>query len=375
MPEQLRQPKDIMIGGRTLEEILEQRKQSRNNKYEGPKAGTEKPAGLQNADLSYVDLRNADLTWIELDGANLRGADLSGACLRKADLKGACLKDAVMNETDLKYADLTDADLSGAVIYDSDLSMAVLARACLNDASIDASDLVEADMHGADMRKIYLSGSNLDNARLNGADLREARMIHVSMWNADLTSALFGNTIMDQIFLRGAKGIDWSKNVNPDIEACLIQESDKVRVFSTSGIPCSQAYYSPDKEAVIPCTVTYDREKGDITLSFADGGKDIAASKILRDIYFTGKEQEQFWIHTGKVPEERRPSEKDAVLIAGYIEAEYMSLEARGKDGTIVDIEKSTEAAKIRKNAKREIRQGGPHPAGKEQGRTCKSRR
>jgi hypothetical protein len=67
----MREPKDIIINGRTLAEILDDHK-----------LWMKEPAGEETH--QFADLRNANLI-----GADLRGADLIGADLRGADLIGA----------------------------------------------------------------------------------------------------------------------------------------------------------------------------------------------------------------------------------------------------------------------------------------------
>ncbi len=67
----MRKPKDIMIGDKSLEKILEEHKHWWNEDCEGWK---NMRADLRDANLYGADLRGADLR-----DANLRGADLRGA--------------------------------------------------------------------------------------------------------------------------------------------------------------------------------------------------------------------------------------------------------------------------------------------------------
>jgi len=76
----MRQPKEIVHNGKTLEEWL------KINKTED--------ANLSDADLRGANLRCANLRGADLRGANLRGANLRGANLRGANLRGANLSDA-----------------------------------------------------------------------------------------------------------------------------------------------------------------------------------------------------------------------------------------------------------------------------------------
>ena len=72
----MRKPEEIMVGDKTLAEILENHLHWRNGDVDGWED--------MRADLSGADLREAYLS-----RANLSGADLSGANLREANLFGA----------------------------------------------------------------------------------------------------------------------------------------------------------------------------------------------------------------------------------------------------------------------------------------------
>ena len=88
--------KEVIINGKSLEEILISHKKWLKNEEGGEKAN-----------LSYVDL-----SCVDLSNANLRGADLRGVDLRGVDLRGANLRGANLSCVDLSDADLSDADLS-----------------------------------------------------------------------------------------------------------------------------------------------------------------------------------------------------------------------------------------------------------------------
>ena len=99
----MREPKNIIINGNTLEKILENHKHWINRDCEDWKS---MKAYLRGANLRYADLR----------GADLRGAYLRDAYLRDANLRGANLYGA-----NLRYADLRGAGLYGANLSDADL--------------------------------------------------------------------------------------------------------------------------------------------------------------------------------------------------------------------------------------------------------------
>jgi hypothetical protein len=100
----MRQQKDIIINGNTLEQILLD-----HENYLDGKSGNR--ANLREADLSGAYLREADLSEADLRGADLSGADLSGADLRGADLREADLRRAYLRGADLRETDLREVDL------------------------------------------------------------------------------------------------------------------------------------------------------------------------------------------------------------------------------------------------------------------------
>ena len=74
----MREPKEILINGKTLEKILENHKHWLNRDI----AGWE----YMRANLNYADLSGADLRGADLKSADLKGADLDSAYLNSADL-------------------------------------------------------------------------------------------------------------------------------------------------------------------------------------------------------------------------------------------------------------------------------------------------
>ena len=107
--------KEVIINGKSLEEILISHKKWLKNEEGGGKAN------LRGANLSWVDLSNADLSDADLRGANLRGADLSCVDLRGANLRGANLSCVDLSDANLRCANLSCVDLRGANLRGADL--------------------------------------------------------------------------------------------------------------------------------------------------------------------------------------------------------------------------------------------------------------
>ena len=145
----MREPKEIIIKGKTLEKILEDHKHwlSRDIDGWGNMRANLNSADLSNANLSYADLRCANS-----NNANLKGADLRYINLRNADLRG----------TNLSGADLKYADLRGVYLNSADLSNANLSGANLRCAYLRCTDLNGANLSGVNLSNVDLSNVKLD---------------------------------------------------------------------------------------------------------------------------------------------------------------------------------------------------------------------
>ena len=128
--------KEVIINGKSLEEILISHKKWLKNEEGGEKVD------LRGVDLSCVDLSNADLSDADLRGVDLRGVDLRGANLRGANL--SCV-------------DLSDADLRGANLSCVDLSCVDLNDADLRGVDLSCVDLSCVDLRGANLSYVDLS--------------------------------------------------------------------------------------------------------------------------------------------------------------------------------------------------------------------------
>lgn len=183
----MREPKDIMIGNRTLEEILIDHEHWVNEDCDNWRNMC---ADLSDINLHDVDLHCADLQNVKLSNANLNGADLSGAYLANASLYRAKLDHA-----NLYAADLTKANLSGAFLANANLSNACLLNARLCDTYLIGANLDNADLRDADLIHAHMQHSCL-NADLGGANLRSADLCDAILDNAILTNANLQGTML-----------------------------------------------------------------------------------------------------------------------------------------------------------------------------------
>ena len=140
----MRKPSEVIINGKTLEEILENHLHWLKQDVDGWKGMR---ANLRYADLSHADLRYANLSMANLSRANLSMANLSRANLSETNLSIANLSRANLSETNLSETNLSHADLSMA-----NLSMANLSMADLSEANLSETNLRYANLRYADLR-------------------------------------------------------------------------------------------------------------------------------------------------------------------------------------------------------------------------------
>ena len=128
----LKTPEKIMVGNKTLSDILKNHASWLND------------GCRECADLRYANLECADLRDVNLKAADFRDADLAGAVLR----------DSTLIYANLRHVNLRGADLRGADLRGADLRYANLRCADLRDVNLKAADLRDADLSGSDLSDV-----------------------------------------------------------------------------------------------------------------------------------------------------------------------------------------------------------------------------
>ena len=77
----------------------------------------------------------------------------------------------------------------------------------------------------------------------------------------------------------------WEERSTAEIESKLVAEDRGLREFSTDGVFCAAAYYSPGYETVMPATITFNERFNAITVAFEDGGKKISAKEFVQSLW------------------------------------------------------------------------------------------
>lgn len=162
----MRKPSEVIINGKTLEEILENHLHWLEKDVDGWK---EMCANLDGADISNTDLHGVNLRKANLDGVNFYGSDLREADFRKASLDNA----------NLSYTDFREATLNDIGILNSNLSHADFGDASLVGAYLAHSNLTKADFRGA----------NLGWANFHNCNLYHVNFRCCNLWGANLVGA------------------------------------------------------------------------------------------------------------------------------------------------------------------------------------------
>ena len=159
----MRKPSEVIINGKTLEEILENHNHWLRRDVEG---WEEMRANLDGADISNTDLRFANLKYASLNDVNFY----------KSDLRGANLCQTLLRHTNLSYADFREATLNDADIFNSNLSYADFGNASLVGAYLPRSNLTRANFQGAN-----LCWTHLCSCVFCDTDLRDCNFMYSNL--------------------------------------------------------------------------------------------------------------------------------------------------------------------------------------------------
>lgn len=188
----LRKPSEIIIKGKTLEQLLDEHAEWLYD------MDPRRPiwGDLINADLSYADLEHVNLSRASLHGVNLKNANLTYANLDNVDLSCANLENSDLNDANLYNANLTKANLNWASLCGADLQFANLIFSSLKNA-----DLRFANLKGADLKNSYLKGAYLGDANLKGAEFNYSNLANTSLeWaKGDLIEYRKGKILTEDI--------------------------------------------------------------------------------------------------------------------------------------------------------------------------------
>ena len=162
----MRKPNEVIINGKTLEEILENHLHWLKQDVDGWK---EMRANLNGADISNTDLRFANFKYASLNDVNFYKSDLRGADLRRASLQ----------HTNLSYADFREATLNDIYIFNSNL-----AHADFGDASLVGADISHSNLTRANFRWANFGWADLRNCVFYQSDFKECNFMYATLRGA-----------------------------------------------------------------------------------------------------------------------------------------------------------------------------------------------
>lgn len=228
----LRKPSEIIIKGKTLEQLLDEHAEWLYN------MNPIRPiwGDLINADLSYADLEHVNLSRASLYGVNLKNANLTYAILDNVDLSCANLENSDLNDANLYNANLTKANLNWASLCGADLQFANLIFSSLKNA-----DLRFANLKGADLKNSYLKGVHLDGANLKGAEFSYSNLANAFLDGAqgDLIEYRKGKILTEDIIGYKVCGRDFYNIEQPAKRVIVTLKIPRgAIVFSINGSKC-----------------------------------------------------------------------------------------------------------------------------------------
>ena len=165
----MRKPSEVIINGKTLEEILENHLHWLKRDVDGWK---EMRANLEGADISNTDLRFVNLKYAILNNVNFYKSDL-----RWANLCSASLQHTNLSYTDFREATLNDTYISNSNLAHSDFSDTSLVGAYLLHSTLTRADFQGANLAWADLRSCVFDNTDLRDCNFMYANLRGSEYV------------------------------------------------------------------------------------------------------------------------------------------------------------------------------------------------------
>jgi uncharacterized protein YjbI with pentapeptide repeats len=157
---------------------------------------------LQRTDLSFADFTGAVLVEASFAGARLHRAQFG--CAAKLRLKTGGRTSRVDSCDDQRAADLRGADFTEAALYGVFFNHAKLHGARFSRAMMQGISADDADFSGASFAYARLEGASLVEATLAGASFSAAQMQGADLSSADLSNATLFRTQLQGARLHGA---------------------------------------------------------------------------------------------------------------------------------------------------------------------------
>jgi len=197
--------------------------------------------GLENTDLSGLDLSKLDLSDVNFAGSrlkkvdfsdsNLSGASFQGADLSQSNLSGANMDGGVLDDvrfsganctgTIFKAVSVEGTDFSGLVLKDANFSNAYGEYADFSGADLTGAVFVGAKLPSSDFDGCQLAGTDFSQAEIKDADFANVQAPGINLERADITGLRSG----EASDFRKAN-VRFSKAAGSMWESCILDGAD-----------------------------------------------------------------------------------------------------------------------------------------------------
>ena len=209
----LRNPKDVTIGDKTLDKIIDEHQSwlaGNCDNWQSMRA-TLNNLDLQNIDFSEANLSGADFSHSDLSGSNFEDAYLIDANFNKAYINHcrfarSIASNAQFQSVECVKSDFTKADLNYAVFNNAILDNCIFDSTLLNMTSFIEADgdhlafghadlictnFTGANCYGADFSYAYINNVNFSKTFMKDANFTGASIKFTDFWGANINNAHF----------------------------------------------------------------------------------------------------------------------------------------------------------------------------------------
>ncbi len=209
---ELRETKDVMINGVSLDKILENHYHYLHHDHKDWKSM--KKANLSGLDLKDINFNDANLAYIDFTDSDLSGSSFVGANCIYAVFANTILDNTVFRCVDGSYSCFMHssfmhsktegykADFSNSIFNNANFENAILDGKCnfsntslqlasFNHTYIENANFKKADLSDAIFTNVKLIRANFDDADLSFGYFSESSLPAASFKNANLKSAYF----------------------------------------------------------------------------------------------------------------------------------------------------------------------------------------
>lgn len=173
--ENLRDPKDVIIGDKTLAELIAihyewLRSTEKSWNYSNP------PVKLANVDLSGVNLESVNFSRMDMTNVDFKGSNLRNACLARSTMNKVWFNDTCLSGANMWHSSMWDTIFDNANLSSADLSFADIRF-----ASFDNTNLYGVNFKGTIIYQSTFYHSNCEEASFVNAWISDGMFRYTSL--------------------------------------------------------------------------------------------------------------------------------------------------------------------------------------------------